>query len=161
MSLPRSFEFEKRNSCKSVNFWFQKKFQDPKIMKKLLPFFGFLSLFALAWTVFAQFNKMLFFLALLTTQTHKLCYFVPLGGQKSKKKLCFVQLSKTSSSQNKKEITISSFWDLETSSSPKINQLTAIYVLKFKGAWQAHFFSHVLHIFQIIITFEDASQVVL
>ena len=52
-------------------------------------------------------------------------------------------------------ITFSSFWDLETSSSPKIDQLTAISFLKFKGEWQAHFLSHALHIPKIIITFED------
>ena len=55
----------------------------------------------------------------------------------------------------------SSFWHLETSSSPKIDRLTAISFLKFKGAWQAHFFSHALHILKIIITFEDVLLVIL
>ena len=52
-------------------------------------------------------------------------------------------------------LTLSAFWHLETSSNPKIDLATAISFLKFKGAWQAQFFSHALHILKIIITFED------
>ena len=33
--------------------------------------------------------------------------------------------------------------------------------LKFKGAWQAHFLSHALHILKIIITFEDVLLIIL
>ena len=58
-------------------------------------------------------------------------------------------------------ITLSSFWDFELSSSSKTDRLTAISFLKFKGAWQAHFLSHALHIFKIIITFEDGLLVIL
>ena len=61
----------------------------------------------------------------------------------------------------KTAITFLSFWCLETSSSPKINRLTAICFLKFKGTWQAHFLSHTLHILKIIITFEDVILVLL
>ena len=33
--------------------------------------------------------------------------------------------------------------------------------MKFKGAWQAHFLSHALHILKIIITFEDVLLLIL
>ena len=58
-------------------------------------------------------------------------------------------------------ITFSSFWDFKFSSSPKIDQLTAISFLKFKGTLQAHSFSLTLHIFKIIMTFEDVLFVLL
>ena len=51
--------------------------------------------------------------------------------------------------------------DLETSSSPKIDSLTAISFLKFKGTWKLHFLSHALHIFKMIITFEGVLFVLL
>ena len=44
--------------------------------------------------------------------------------------------------------------------SSKIDQLAAIYTSKFKWAWQAQFWSHILQILEINLTFE-AVQVIL
>ena len=52
-------------------------------------------------------------------------------------------------------------WDLKTSSSPKIDQITANSFLKFKGALRAHFLGHALHTFKIIISFEGVLMLLL
>ena len=64
---------------------------------------------------------------------------------------------------NNKTIAVifSAFWTFETSFSPKIDQLTAIYFFKFKGAWRTQFLDHALQIFKIIITFQGVLKIIL
>ena len=65
-----------------------------------------------------------------------------------------VQARAKSHKNKKSAIHFLSFWELKTSSSPKIDRIMANSYLKIKGAWGGHFLGHALHTFKIIITFE-------